>query len=242
LKKEQIVEEKARKILEEYIQNVEEVCRKLLDNLNRTQNLSLKTKWDFFDYRAQAQQVQFEANGISYRLHGKGCTAFNEKLFLDWDYGYRSRWCGINPWKVAMTLKKSNCNDFENYDGNKIQNICEQAVAAQLMFKQYNQYYFTIPEDEMFKPSFPKEFDTLVIEYGEQSWSIPRNKVIDRFLRKCTKISMNINKNENKYILKFIFNEEEVYSVPYDDIGYPENAIKIMSDEVLKNPNKYMEI
>ena len=28
---------------------------------------------------------------------------------------------------------------------------------------------------------------------------------------------------------------KEIYSIPYDDIGYPEEAIKIMSDDILRN-------
>jgi len=35
-----------------------------------------------------------------------GCLAFEKNSFWDWDFGYRSRWCGIDPWKLALTLKK----------------------------------------------------------------------------------------------------------------------------------------
>ena len=44
-----------------------------------------------------------------------------------------------------------------------------------------------------------------------------------------------IDKNEDKYILKFLLNGREVYTIPYNDISYPENAVKIMSDEIIKN-------
>lgn len=39
-------------------------------------------------------------------------------------------------------------------------------------------------------------------------------------------------------MLKFLLDEKEVYAIPYDDISYPENAIKIMSDEIIRNLSK----
>lgn len=64
--------------------------------------------------------MEYEFSGIKYYLHGKGCTASDDKIFLDWDFGYRSRWCGINPWKVAMSLNKSGSDYVGYYDGNLI--------------------------------------------------------------------------------------------------------------------------
>jgi len=225
-------------ILEEYIKKIEDICNNLLKGLNDSENLCLKSKWDFFDYRAKHKKMEFEVNGISYRLHGKGCIAFNENMFIDWDFGHRSRWCGIDPWKVAMTLKKNKSNYIEYYDGNLIKEECEQAVSDSIMYKQYDQYYFKIPDDKTFKPDFPEEFDILIVEHFESKWSIPRNKVIDRFLRKSRWVYNQIDKNENKYILRFILKDKELYTIPYDDVGYPENAVKIMSDDILKNLTK----
>lgn len=93
-------------ILKDYIKTVEEVCNNLLKNINRSEDINLKTKYDFFAYREKCKKMDFFLGGINYRLHGKGCMAFNEKLFIDWEFGYRSKWCGIDPWKVAITLKK----------------------------------------------------------------------------------------------------------------------------------------
>lgn len=106
------------------------------------------------------------------------------------------------------------------------------------MFKQYDQYYFELPADESFKPDFPTEYDTLIVEYFNLSWSIPRNKIIDRFIRKSTRVHDQINKDEDKYMLKFILGGKEIYAIPYNDISYPENAVKIMSDEIIKNLSK----
>ena len=52
--------------------------------------------------------------------------------------------------------------------------------------------------------------------------------------RKSKKIYKQIENNPNKYILRFILDGKEIFSILYSDIGYPENAVKIM-DEILKN-------
>lgn len=111
----------------------------------------------------------------------------------------------------------------------------EQFVQKGIMFKQYDQYYFEMRVEETFKLEFPIEYDTLVVEYFNLGWSVPRNKVIDRFIRKSTRIHNQINKNEDKYILKFFLNGKEIYTIPSNDISYPESAVRIMSDEIIKN-------
>ncbi|MEY8268737.1 hypothetical protein AALA79_20545 [Lachnospiraceae bacterium 64-25] len=229
------MEEKLQTVLKEYIRDVEEVCNILVKSINTSENLNLKNKYDFFVYRSNCKKMEFEAGGISYRLHGKGCVAFNAEKFIDWDFGYRSRWCGINPWRVSTTLKKNNSLHVEYYDGVLLQASCEQLVKKGIMFKQNDQYYFKMIENESYKPEFPTEFDILVIEYFNSSWSIPRNKVIDRFIRKSTRVHNHINKDEDKYMLRFLLKGKEIYSIPYNDISYPENAVKIMSDEIIKN-------
>ena len=229
------MEEELQIVLKEYIKDVEDVCRILVKSINNSENLNLKNKYDFFAYRSCCKKMEFEAEGISYRLHGKGCMAFNVKKFIDWDFGYRSRWCGINPWKVSNTLKRNNNPHIEYYDGYLLQAICEESVKEGIMFKKYDQYYFETPAKETYKPEFPAEFDTLIIEYFNSYWSIPRNKIVERFIRKSTWIYNQINKEDDKYILKFLLNGKEVYAIPYNDVCYPENAVKIMSDEIIKN-------
>lgn len=229
------MEEKLQIVLKQYIKEVEDICNILLKNINYSENINLKTKFDFLMYRESCRKMEFEAEGISYRLHGRGCVAFNDTNFIDWDFGYRSRWCGIDPWKVSMTLKKNNCNNIEYYDGNLVMATCEHLVERGIMFKQYNQYYFKLTEDETFKPEFPKEYDTLSIENTKSKWCIPRNKVIDRFIKKSTRVHNQVDKSEDNYILRFLLNDKEVFTISYNDISYPENAVKIMSDEILKS-------
>lgn len=232
------MEEKFKNIVEEYLNEVNNVCGKLINGLNSLENVCLRSKMDFLEYRAKTHKMEYEIDGISFRFHGKGCTAFNKEVFIDWDFGYRSRWCGIDPWKVATTLERNGYDNREYYNGDLIRSLCEQAVLEGVMFKQRDQYYFTIPADETFEPDFPEEFDTLIIEHFDTKWSIQRNKIVDRFIRKSKKVYNQIGKCDDKYILKFLLEGKEVYTIPYDDTGYPESAVKIMSDEIIRNLNK----
>lgn len=67
--------------MQEYLKNVEDICNILLEGINYSDNLNLKTKKDFLVYRMEKSKMEFEIRGISYRLHGKGCVAFNKDFF-----------------------------------------------------------------------------------------------------------------------------------------------------------------
>lgn len=229
------MEENLQAVLKEYIGDIEDVCNLLIRGINYSENLNLRNKYDFFKYRSSRKKMDFQVEGVSYQFHGKGCTAFSKERFWDWDFGYRSRWCGINPWKVSMTLKKNNRPYIEYYDGNFLETACEQLVEKGIMFKQYDQYYFEITAGETFKPEFPTEYDTLIIEYCNLSWAVPRNKITDRFIRKSTWVSNQIDQKQDRYVLKFLLEGKVIYTIPYSDDDYPENSVKIMSDEILKN-------
>ena len=103
------------------------------------------------------------------------------------------------------------------------------------MFEKNGLYHYTIPIGETFIPQFPKDYDMLVIEHIEEKWTLPRNKIIDRFLRKSNRVCNNIYNSEDMYLLRFFLDGKEIYLIPYDDICYPENAIRIMTDDIIWN-------
>lgn len=218
------MEEQLRLVIEGYLDEVNRLCYQLLKGLN------LKTKTDLWEYRRIYNEVQIVVEGVQYIFHGKGCRASNEKYFIDWDFGYGSRWCGVEPWLLARTLKQNKDNYTEYYDGNKIKEECEKAVLQGIMIKKYELYYFAIPISETFRPSFPNEFDVLIVEHFDSQWKIPRNKTVNRFLRKSNQVYQHIDKNPNRYTLRFILEGKEVYSIVYDDIGYPEKAVSLMNE------------
>lgn len=220
-------------ILKEYIKSVNELCDFLIMKINQSENINLKNKYDFFEFRANHKKMEFEFDNIVFKLHGKGCFAFSKDLFFDWEFGYRSRWCGIDPWKVAMTLKQNNSPYKEYYNGNTVNLLCKKLVNDGILYEKYKQYYFVINEEDTFIPEFPKEYDTLIIEYGESRWSIERNKLIERFIRKSVRIDNMIKYDFDRYILNFYLNAEKVYSIEYNDLRFPESAVKIMTDQII---------
>ncbi len=229
------MEEKLKQIITDYIEEVNNVCTELLKALN------LNSKEEFFMYKQKHLGFEFEINGIKYIFHGCGCIATNEEIFVDWDFGCRSRWCGVNPWILSNMLEHNKHSAIEYYDSNRIKQECNQAVLDGEMFERHHMYYFTIPISETFEPKFPDEFDTLIIEHFGSKWIIPRNKVINRFIRKSRRIYNQIDKGLNPYTLRFMLDGKEVYSILYDDICYPDNAVSIMSDDILRNTPKEVE-
>ena len=209
------MDDKIKSVIDGYIANVEDVCCKLLEGINTQENQDLRTKWDFFEYRGNVRKTEFIINDITYRLHGKGCFAFGEGLFLNWDFGYRSRWCGIDPWMLGMTLKLGGSSQTEYFDGKLLDEACELAVMEGEMFKKNGLYHYSINKEDTFLPDFPKEYDTLVIEYSHEKWILPRSKMPDRFIRKTNWICNEIWGNQNTYVLRFFLENRELYSVPY---------------------------
>lgn len=160
------------------------IMRASAGGINFTEHLDLKTKYDFFLYRATCRKMEFQVNGVKYRLHGIGCTAYNDDFFIDWDFGYRSRWYGIDPWKVALTLKMSKDINTEFYDGDLVKSRCDLLVEKDILFQHKNQYYFKIQKQEVFVPQFPENYDTLIIEWSGQRWEIPRKRKLINSLEK----------------------------------------------------------
>lgn len=224
--------EELKKATKEYINNVNAICNRMIESLQ------LKTKSDLWEYRKTHLMMEYELNGIKYQFHGRGCRAFQDDFFLDWDFGYGSRWCGVEPYLLASTLQRNNFSYAEFYDGANIKKECEQALLDSEMFKKYDCYYFTTPINETYQPDFPKEFDTLIIKHFSSQWEIERNEIVNRFIRKSKRVSKHIGENSDAYTLLFIHDCKEVYTIPFDDIGYPEKAVEIMFELMRTNKIK----
>ncbi len=226
------MDDELKRILEWYICKVNEVCINLINGLH------LNNKEELLRYRSTKNIYEHNINGMRYAYHGRGCCAFNEQFWIDWDFGYRSSWCGIDPFKVAETLSRNKMKYVHDYDGYRIKDECEKAVSDGTMFFKYDRYYFSILKHDTFVPCFPKDYDTLVIEHFGSSWSVPRNKVIDRFIRKSIWVSNQIEQCTNIYTLKFMIEGKEIYSIPYEDTCYQDSAVKIMSEDIIQNAKR----
>ncbi len=84
------MEDGLRTVMKEYIDQVNDVCLRLLAGL------CLKSKADFLCSRKLRWGIEYEINGTKYLLHGAGCRACDGERYLDWNFGYGSRWCGID--------------------------------------------------------------------------------------------------------------------------------------------------
>lgn len=222
------MDDSLKSIMREYMEMVDSVCIGLMESLQ------LRTKAELGMYKASHLKYEYEANGITYIFHGRGCCAYSDELYLDWNFGCGSRWCGIDPWLLARTLKRGH-HPFaegrnENEIGDQISAECGLAATSGEMVKKYDLYYFTIPVSETFKPDFPEQFDTLLVEHLDSVWKIPRNKLVERFLRKSSRVYGKMETYYDLYTLRFLLDGEEVYRIFYADIGYGESAARIMKE------------
>lgn len=58
-------------------------------------------------YRYESNIWEFSVGEIKLSFHGRGCIAKYGENFYDWDFGYGSRWCGVNPYLLETTMKKT---------------------------------------------------------------------------------------------------------------------------------------
>lgn len=232
------MEDKIISDMEIYIQKVEALCELLLNGINNQYGVELKNKKDFFEFRNNGYINEFNYNGVKYNMHGIGCTALSNTEVIHWDFGYRSRWCGIDVWKVIQSKFNIKLNSLGNYSGKQLEQICDDFVQKGKMIKIGKQYYILEKEQEKYIPRFPDEFDTLVIVYRDNKWSVSRNKLINKFIRKSNIISKKINERIDNYQLVFLDKGKTVFEIAYNDYDYPENAVKIMSDQIITQLEK----
>jgi len=229
-----VLNNELKSIIEEYTENVKKVCLLMLKGLN------LKSKDDLLKYRTLHPIGEFGSDGNNkFFFHGRGCLFSNQDIIINWDFGYGSRWCGLDPWFIANYIKDNYNNPSEFSDGDRIGIEFEQAVINCEMIKKYGLYYFTIPTIDTFEPDFPKEYDTLIVEHYELQWIIKINKKVDKFIRKSRRISKQVGEGSDVYDLRFIQGGKQIYSISYDDIGYPERAVLLMNELMKENQEEF---
>lgn len=228
------MEKELKSLLNDYLSQVNTLCMNLLGGLD----LHNKTELIQYLYMGKERIWELCINNITYKFHGSGCNAYYGERVIQWDFGRRSHWCGIDPWFIARYMK-DNRNKYEKYfDIEFIKLQCDKAVEDKEMYLVNGRYYFTIPLIDTFRPQFPNDFDSVIIEYFDNRWFIKRNKELNRFIRKSIYIYNIINDIPDKYIINFLKDGTSIYTVAYNDICYPENAVIIMSDGIIKNLEK----
>lgn len=218
-----------------YVCIVEQACDLLINYIEKEQQIKILNKYDLYDYLHRSHKVEFIIADRKYYFHGTGCTVYvNDILFIDWDFGCRSWWCGVQPFKMSKTLKGAGYEEVDYYDGNFIKQKCERYLLEDLLYYYKGQYYINLLKIRCRKIEFPADYDKMIVEYKGITRTFLKCKSIDKFIRKSNVIYEGIFELKNNYILIFYKKDIEVARIPYNDIAYPDSAIKIMNEEIIK--------
>lgn len=222
------------KAVREYYYIVEAACDLLIDYIGSTERIAIFSKYHLFKYFRNSGKYEFHIGDSIYYRHGNGMMVVrNDTVVIDWDFGYRNRWCGIDPYLMAKTLKHALFEKTAYYDGNYIKDKCSYYMSKELVYFHNGQYYIDLVKYRGMRITFPEEYDTLVVEYLGDTRSFPRCKVIDRFIRKSRMIYEGISELHNNGILVFLHNSVEKERILYNDTAYPKSAVKIMNEQIL---------
>lgn len=159
---------------------------------------------------------------------------FNDVIVADWDFGFRSLWCGIDSYKMSLTLKNNGYVNHSFYNADFIRDLCESYIAQGDLILYKNQYYVNLLKKGTIKTKFPDIYDELIVYYSGEVIIFNKSKDIDRFIRKSREIYKDIDKLDNNSMLVFRYNNKVVYKVLYNDIAYPDSAVEIMTNKILK--------
>ena len=218
-----------------YFTIVETECNSLISYIECTEHITILNKFDLFNYFCVSQKMEFDIGEKKYYRHGNGMMVIcGDVVIADWNFGCKSWWCGIDPFLMAETLRNSSFIDSNYYNGNYIKSNCEQYVIDEFLYYYKGQYYINMLKLECTKYKFPIEYDELVIEYKGIIRVFNKCKSIDRFIRKSNAVYAGIMDLNNNYILIFYNDGVEVTRIPYNDIAYPDSAVKIMNEEIIK--------
>ena len=223
------------KAIRQYYSFVESAYSGFCDFIKVNYSVDIKSKSELYDFLRNNQQSIFDIDEKIYHFHGAGCSvSANGKQIIAWDFGYRSWLCGIEPYKMALTLSNFSSDLEEIFDAERISELCKVEAENGNMTEHDDQYYINLLSLETENYSFPKEYESLIIERRNVRNEFSRSKITDRFIRKSTKIYKNINELEDNMVLIFIKDNTEVGRFLYNDTAYPDSAVKIM-DEILSS-------
>lgn len=218
-----------------YYKIVKDLCLSLINNINKTENILIHDKFELYSYFRKKKQTIFYVCGKRYVLHGSGMTVFfNNKIVADWDFGYRNLWCGIDPFKMAITLKNFNFKIADFYDGIYINEICKEYYSTNDLILHGNQFYINYLNKGTKKIDFPSYFDTLIIKYNGKEKAFKASKIINKFIRKANEIYKDIEKLDDSFELLFIHDNNEVSRILYNDFAYPKSAVEILYHQILR--------
>lgn len=215
----------------QYYSIVKSAYKEFVDYAKEQQSIEITCIPELYDFLRNSRKNIFAVGEKTYHFHGGGCSVLiNDKQVIAWDFGYRSWLCGIDPYKMALTLSNNDCNLETSLTADQIEASCKAEVEKGNMTKHYSKYYINLLSLKTEPYSFPTEYDRLIIEQKKKRFEYDRTKVIDRFIRKSTKVYKCINELDHNWVLVFMKDNEEAGRYLYNDIAYPESAVRIMNE------------
>ncbi|MCR5609415.1 MAG: hypothetical protein K6G26_10160, partial [Lachnospiraceae bacterium] len=128
-----------------YYEIVENACERLINDINTKHDDNIINKFDLFEYIRKHHVYEYTVGNDKYRFHGVGCSVErNNDIIIDWDFGYRNWWCGIDPYKMSITLKKSSQYTNKSIETKYIEEECKRMLVEKKMLYYKNQYYFNL--------------------------------------------------------------------------------------------------
>ena len=91
---------------------------------------------------------------------------------------------------------------------------------------------------ETVNPKFPEKYDVVIIDHGQECWIMDDKEDIERFIKASKRVSEHVGEAPDWYILRFIFDHKQVFSIPYDDISYSQEAADIINSYI-HNKKRY---
>lgn len=118
---------------------------------------------------------------------------------------------------------------------NKIQiGIFTVILVSISIFKIYS-----LKNIETFSPNYPEEVDIIIIDHGLECWIIDDKEHIKEFMEASKRLSEHIGGAPDWYILRFISDNKQNFSIPFDNISYPKKAINIINGYIDNEPKYF---
>jgi hypothetical protein len=218
-----------------YYNIVENACERLINHINSEYNANINNKLDLYKFIHNNRIYEYKVDNDKYYFHGVGCSVErNNEIAIDWNFGYRNWWCGIDPNKMSITLKNASECTNSYIEMNKIKEECTRMLEEKKMLFYKNQYYFDLMKLQTKTQIIPEEYDKISITYNGKSIIIDKSKVVDKFIRKSRVVYANIEHLKNNYTIDFYKDDNIIFSILYNDNAYSDKAVMIMNNELLK--------
>ncbi len=131
------MEDKLLILLKEYVKNIDTAMKLMY------QKFSLKDNNDMLDLRTQYHGYIEIEEGI-YMFHGAGCRFKGKEFYVDFQFGGKKHYGGIETYTFCFTLEETHSPICQEYDYLTLNDLtvklCEKLVEEGIMYK--DQFYF----------------------------------------------------------------------------------------------------